>query len=222
MKILGTDGFVDFEGFAATGVKSSIEITFTDDSKFVCSENHAVKINDDEWSLARELCLNDSLNGKVIKNIKYVGEIQTYSPINVSNDFTYYSSGFYSHNCAFVEGWEQFFSAVFPTISSGQTTKILFTSTPNGLNHFYKNFMGAKAGKNGYDWVEVPWQRVPNRDIDWRNETLAAMDFDEEKFAQEFECVTGDTIVTIRDNQSEEIFNITINELHNWLQMMYS
>jgi hypothetical protein len=99
----------------------------------------------------------------------------------------------YIDEAAFVEGWDEFFASVFPTISSGETTKILFTSTPNGLNHFYKTCMGAMADKNtkeynGYEYVEVPWQKVPGRDIKWKEETLAAMDFDLEKFAQEFEC----------------------------------
>lgn len=94
----------------------------------------------------------------------------------------------YIDEAAFVDNWDEFFASVFPTISSGETTKILFTSTPNGLNHFYKTCMGAKEGTNGYQYVEVPWQQVPGRDEAWRQETLAAMDFDHEKFAQEFEC----------------------------------
>ena len=99
----------------------------------------------------------------------------------------------YIDEAAFVDNWDEFFASVFPTISSGETTKILFTSTPNGLNHFYKTCMGAKAEHdskdwNGYEYVEVPWQRVPGRDEKWQQETLAAMDWDLEKFAQEFEC----------------------------------
>jgi hypothetical protein len=104
----------------------------------------------------------------------------------------------YIDEAAFVENWDEFFASVFPTIASGKKTKILFTSTPNGLNHFYKTCMGAQAERtstegetsewNGYEYVEVPWQRVPGRDETWRQETLAAMDFDHEKFSQEFEC----------------------------------
>jgi len=94
----------------------------------------------------------------------------------------------YIDEAAFVEGWDEFFASVFPTISSGETTKILLTSTPNGLNHFYKTCEGAKEGTNGYEFVEVRWQRVPGRGEAWKKETLAAMDFDEQKFAQEFEC----------------------------------
>ena len=99
----------------------------------------------------------------------------------------------YIDEAAFVENWDEFFASVFPTIASGKKTKILFTSTPNGLNHFYKTCMGAQADRdgeewNGYEYVEVPWQRVPGRDEKWKKETLAAMNWDYEKFAQEFEC----------------------------------
>lgn len=94
----------------------------------------------------------------------------------------------YIDETAFVENWDEFFASVFPTISSGNTTKILFTSTPNGLNHFYKTCEGAKEGRNGYIFIEVPWQKVPGRDDKWKDETLAAMDYDYQKFSQEFEC----------------------------------
>jgi len=94
----------------------------------------------------------------------------------------------YIDETAFVENWDEFFASVFPTISSGKTTKILFTSTPNGLNHFYKTCEGAKDGRNGYIFIEVPWYEVPERDEKWKEETLQAMDHDYQKFAQEFEC----------------------------------
>lgn len=94
----------------------------------------------------------------------------------------------YIDETAFVENWDEFFASVFPTISSGQTTKILFTSTPNGLNHFYKTCDGAREGKNGYAYLEVPWSEVPGRDDKWKQETLEGMDFDQDKFRQEFCC----------------------------------
>jgi hypothetical protein len=116
----------------------------------------------------------------------------------------------YIDEAAFVENWDEFFASVFPTISSGETTKILFTSTPNGLNHFYKTCEGAKQDINGYQFVEVPWQQVPGRDAAWQKETLGAMDFDLEKFAQEFECaflgssgtlISGATLKTLVNKQ---------------------
>jgi hypothetical protein len=94
----------------------------------------------------------------------------------------------YIDETAFVENWDEFFASVFPTISSGNSTKILFTSTPNGLNHFYKTCEGAREKRNGYIYIEVPWNRVPGRDEKWKKETLEGMDFDMQKFSQEFEC----------------------------------
>jgi hypothetical protein len=94
----------------------------------------------------------------------------------------------YMDEVAFIEGYDEFFASVYPTISSGQETKVLMTSTPNGLNHFYKTCEGAKEGHNGYKYLEVMWYDVPGRDENWKRETLEALDFDMEKFAQEYEC----------------------------------
>lgn len=94
----------------------------------------------------------------------------------------------YIDETAFVENWDEFFASVYPTISSGTSTKILLTSTPKGLNHFYKTCEGAKAGRNGYEFIEVKWQSVPGRDEKWRDETLSSLDFDIETFNQEYEC----------------------------------
>lgn len=112
----------------------------------------------------------------------------------------------YIDETAFVENWDKFFSSVYPVLASGKTTKLLFTSTPNGLNHFYKVCEGAKSGENGYAFTEVSWQRVPGRDKAWYDETLQALNGDTEQFAQEFECdfqgssgtlISGSTLKTL-------------------------
>lgn len=94
----------------------------------------------------------------------------------------------YIDETAFVENWDEFFASVFPTITAGTETKVLLTSTPKGLNHFYKICEGGRKGDNGYHYIEVPWQRVPGRDEKWRKETLDGIGNDLQKFAQEFEC----------------------------------
>ena len=94
----------------------------------------------------------------------------------------------YLDEVAFIEGYDEFFASVYPTISSGETTKLLLTSTPNGMNHFYKTCKGAEENTNGYEFVKVMWYDVPGRDEKWKQETLEAIDFDEEKFNQEFCC----------------------------------
>jgi hypothetical protein len=94
----------------------------------------------------------------------------------------------YLDEVAFIEGYDEFFASVYPTISSGESTKLLMTSTPNGLNHFWKTCKGAKEGTNGYEYVEVMWYDVPGRDEKWKKETIESLDHDAEKFAQEYEC----------------------------------
>lgn len=94
----------------------------------------------------------------------------------------------YLDEVAFIEGYDEFFASVYPTISSGETTKLLMTSTPNGLNHFWKTCKGAEEGTNGYQFVKVMWYDVPGRGDSWKQETLEALDFDEEKFKQEYCC----------------------------------
>lgn len=89
---------------------------------------------------------------------------------------------------AFIENWDEFFTSVYPTISSGSDTKIILVSTPNGLNHFYSIWVNAKEARNGYNHIMVRWQDVPGRDDNWKNNTLAAMNFDLEKFEQEYNC----------------------------------
>ena len=89
---------------------------------------------------------------------------------------------------AFVDNWDTFFTSVYPTISSGTETKIVLVSTPNGLNHFHKTWENAVTGKNSYNPILVHWRDVPGRDDNWKQKTLEGMNFDTEKFAQEYEC----------------------------------
>jgi hypothetical protein len=89
---------------------------------------------------------------------------------------------------AFIENWDSFFTSVYPTISSGKESKIVLVSTPNGLNHFYAIWQNANEKRNGYTPIKVMWQDVPGRDEKWKQDTLASMNFDHEKFEQEY-CV---------------------------------
>lgn len=81
---------------------------------------------------------------------------------------------------------EQFFNSVYPTISSGETTKVLIVSTPNGMNMFYKMWVDAEEKRNSYSPIEVHWSQVPGRDEKWKQETIK--NTSELQFQQEFEC----------------------------------
>ena len=81
---------------------------------------------------------------------------------------------------------DEFFSSVYPTISSGTTSKVFIVSTPNGMNHFYKMWTDSEEQRNNYIPIEVNWNEVPGRDSKWRAETI--QNTSEEQFRQEFEC----------------------------------
>ena len=81
---------------------------------------------------------------------------------------------------------DEFFTSVYPTISSGTQSKILISSTPNGMNHYYKMWTEAVEGLNGFKQIEANWRQVPGRDQKWADEQRRVLG--EEKFLQEMEC----------------------------------
>ncbi len=81
---------------------------------------------------------------------------------------------------------DEFFTAVYPTISAGETTKILLTSTPLGYNHFWKFWNEAEEGKNGFKRMFIPYSEIPGRDEAWADEQLKLLG--ELKFNQEVLC----------------------------------
>ena len=92
---------------------------------------------------------------------------------------------------------EQFFSSVYPTISSGKTTKVMIVSTPHGMNMFYKLWVDAEERRNSYVPIEVHWSEVPGRDEKWKEETIK--NTSESQFNTEFECEflgSIDTLIT--------------------------
>ena len=91
---------------------------------------------------------------------------------------------------------DEFFSSVYPTISSGRTSRVLITSTPNGMNMFYKLWHDAEKGFNDYATVSVNWWDVPGRDEAWKEQTIR--NTSEKQFAVEFECEflgSSDTLI---------------------------
>ena len=81
---------------------------------------------------------------------------------------------------------EMFFSSVYPTITSGKTTKVIIVSTPHGMNQFYKLWTDAENKRNDYIPIEVHWSEVPGRDEKWKETTIR--NTSAEQFQQEFEC----------------------------------
>ena len=98
---------------------------------------------------------------------------------------------------AFVENDGTFYTSTYPVITSGKTTRVIITSTANGLgNTFHKLWEGAVQGTNDFKPFRVDWWDVPGRDEEWKRQTIAntsELQFDQE-FGNNFHG-TGNTLI---------------------------
>ena len=90
----------------------------------------------------------------------------------------------YLDEFAFVERAAEFYTSTYPVISSGTDTKIIVTSTANGIgNTFHKIWEGSIQGVNEYSNFRVDWHDVPGRDEEWKQQTInntSQIQFDQE------------------------------------------
>jgi len=108
---------------------------------------------------------------------------------------------------------DAFFASVYPTITSGKSTKVIIVSTPHGMNHFYRMWHDAEKNANEYIPTDVHWTEVPGRDSEWKRQTIA--NTSEQQFKVEFECVSGDTLIEIEKNGV--VSEVKIEDLYNRL-----
>lgn len=101
---------------------------------------------------------------------------------------------------------EQFITATYPVISSGNTTKIIITSTPLGLNHFYEFWKGAVDKKNNFYPMKVNWWNHPKRDKKWKEKVIR--DIGKLRFAQEYSCKFLGSSSTLIDSDVLEMIKI--------------
>ncbi len=113
-----------------------------------------------------------------------------------------------------------FFKSTYPTISSGKTTKVFIVSTPKGMNLFWKLWVEAtkKPGEKTSHFVpfEVHWSQVPGRDQAWMEQEIANLG-SQENFDQEYGCVSGETIIVVRNKHTKKILEIQIQEFYKYL-----
>ena len=98
---------------------------------------------------------------------------------------------------AFVENDAEFYTSTYPVVSSGESTRVIITSTANGVgNVYHKIWEGAVQSTNEYKPFRVDWWDVPGRDEAWRQTTIN--NTSELQFQQEFGNTfhgTGNTLI---------------------------
>lgn len=226
MKILSQNKFENFKGFISQGMKPVFLVTLENGQSIKATDDHRFLMSDEEWVEVQDLQIGmKTFDGQTVLSIVQLDELEeVYDAYNVENTHSFYTNGFIARNCsllyidecAFIQNWEDFSASVLPVLSSGKSTKLIITSTPKGLNHFYEYYIGAKSGINGFKLIEVKWSDVPSRDEAWKEETLQTLNYNMDRFDQEY-CVTGDSLITIKfENGLEK--DISIKELYDMFQ----
>jgi hypothetical protein len=117
---------------------------------------------------------------------------------------------------------ESFFRSTYPTVSSSKVSRIIITSTPNGMNKFYDIYQGSVTGENSFNPIRVDWWQVPGRDENWKKEEIANLG-SEELFNQEYgnQFLSSSTLLLgsnelkrIKSNEAEYVWK-EIEEFDN-------
>lgn len=117
---------------------------------------------------------------------------------------------------------EAFFRSTYPTVSSSKVSRIIITSTPNGMNKFHEIYQGALTGENSFNPIRVDWWQVPGRDEEWKQKEIGNLG-SEELFNQEYgnqflsssSLLLGSSeLLKIKMNQTDYIWR-EIDALHN-------
>ena len=117
----------------------------------------------------------------------------------------------YLDEFAFVEGAEEFYTATYPVVTSGKDSKVIITSTANGVgNMFHKIYESAVHGQSEYKHFTINWYDVPGRDEEWKKMTIA--NTSEAQFEQEYgnsflgtgaTLINADTLLGMRARDHE-------------------
>lgn len=114
---------------------------------------------------------------------------------------------------AFVQNATEFYTSTYPVVTAGKTTKVIVTSTANGIgNAYHRLWQGANENRNMYVPFRVDWWDVPGRDEKWKEETIA--NTSELQFEQEYgnnflgtsdTLISGSTLLDMRACEPLEI-----------------
>lgn len=194
MKILTENGFHNFSGFIDRPKRDDlIELSLSNGEQLVVTPGHELMMADGTYLPVDFLDISDELFGHIfIEGIKTGYNGVTYDAVNVECTSSFWTNGVISHNCifldefAFVNDAATFYTSTYPVISSGDDTKVIITSTPNGIgNMYYKLWEGAIQGNNEYKPFTIKWWDVPGRDEAWKKQTIS--NTSELQFSQEFD-----------------------------------
>lgn len=218
-EVLTPDGFKSFDGILC-GINTIIHIVLKNGIELKCSPKHKIIINEQfEYVHADSLATDMTVytkNGHIsIISVEVINTPSTvYELLNVHDNHMYSVNDIYCHQCLYLDEFafiqphiaDAFIASVFPTISSGKTTQVIITSTPNGMNHFHSMWEDAVEDTdltaetaNSYVRSEIPWNADGlGRDEEWANNERKRIG--EIRFNQEYLCEFIGSVSTLIDH----------------------
>lgn len=113
----------------------------------------------------------------------------------------------YLDEFAHVENDLEFYESTYPVVTSGDKTKVIITSTPNGMNLFYKIWSDSVEGRNSYVHKKVHWSEHPKRNKAWKD--IQVQNMSQKQFDQEFECeFLGSSDTLISGSKLQKLFHM--------------
>ncbi|QHA33539.1 putative terminase large subunit [Salmonella phage pSe_SNUABM_01] len=163
-EVLTDDGFKDFNGIKCT-FGLIWRTCFDDGSHLDSSDGHLIKMKNGKFKKAKNIKVGDitSTGLKVTSCDEFLEQDELFDLTNVADGYHYKTNNVESHNCAFIPNFHDSWLAIQPVISSGRRSKIIITTTPNGLNHFYDIWTAAVEGKSGFEPYTAIWNSVKER-----------------------------------------------------------
>lgn len=161
-EILTSNGMKSFDGVKRV-VSKAMRVVLNDGRELTGSYNHKI-LSGNQYVNLCNLRVGSLVDGEKITHIEDCGEIPLYDALNVADGNHYTTNGIESHNCAFIENFTETWKAILPVVSSGRNSKILLTSTPNGMNHWYDLWQTAiKDPTKGFIPYNADWTSVKER-----------------------------------------------------------
>lgn len=230
-EILTPDGFSDFRGLTVSTKPTMVVGAIIGDKRVDvrCTLDHKFYLKDGSVKEAQQLSVGEELYGGivVIQVTLDLTEVEVYDPLDVQLNHRFLAGGFCVSNCLFLDEFafvkpivqEEFWTSILPTLSTGGSC--ICTSTPNGDSNLFAQLWRQATNKSQGEGdipfvpLHVRWDQPPGRDESFKQQQIKLLGV--EKWRQEYQCVSGDTMLTLQDS-SGRTFEMSIYDLHTYLE----
>jgi len=195
-QIMTPSGWQYFSGIKKSTREDLIQIETASGKSIKVTPEHKLIKENGSVVYAKDLIADDDIAGDIVRKITNLREIyDVFDPINVEGGHLYYANGLISKNCAFIRDFDEIWTSLYPTLSTGGSAILL--STPNGVGgQYYKLWTEAESGANDFNAIRLPWDVHPEHNEEWF--TKETRNLSKRQIAQEFLCdfiSSGDTFL---------------------------